>query len=146
VRKLLLFAAVVLAVAADTPPKDAAKEAAKEFLGTWEGVSVEAFGLKADLIVNWEVKDKEITLAFRGRPTGTITYRLDAKKSPREIDLTPKEGGQTRKGIWKVEKGTLTICMVRSDVTNPAKRKRPKAFTTRGRDDVEVLTLKRKAS
>ncbi len=140
-RTLLLCTVVVLVAAADTP-----KDAAKEIDGVWEGVSVEVKGLKADLIVGWDVKEGEMTQTFMGRPTGTFTLKVDARKKPREIDLTPKDGGPTRKGIWKVEKGKLTVCMVRSDVKNPGKRARPKAFTTRGRADVEVLTLKRKAS
>jgi uncharacterized protein (TIGR03067 family) len=145
-RKLLPCIAVVLALGAADAPKDEAKTAAKEIIGSWKGVSVETLGLKSDLITDWEIKDTEIIFTFRGRPTGTYTYRLDAKKSPREIDLTPKDGGQTRRGIWKVEKDKLTMCIVRSDVTNAGKRKRPRTFSSRARNDVEVLTLKRKAS
>jgi uncharacterized protein (TIGR03067 family) len=56
---------------------------------------------------------KEITLRDeRGKEWFKATFVLDPEKTPKAIDITWVEGarkGKTEKGIYKIEKDTLTL-------------------------------------
>lgn len=145
-RHALLFFAAGMLIAADGPKQDKEK-IAKEVQGTWEGVTAEQVGKKGKLGAAWEVKEEKI-IETNAKGTGEWKYRVDPAKTPKEIDLTPNVGpaaGKTLKGIYKIEKDTLTICYVGGKVEDPEKKERPTEFDTKKRDDVVILTFQRKA-
>ena len=65
-------------------------------------------------------------------------YKVDPKKSPAEIDITPGAGqaATPMPGIYKVDGDTLTICVGRGGT-------RPSKFESPAGSDVMLLTLKR---
>jgi uncharacterized protein (TIGR03067 family) len=57
-------------------------------------------------------------IATKGGKEDPASYKIDASKKPSEIDVTAKKpDGKEEKmyGIYKLEKDTLTLCMVESD-------------------------------
>lgn len=145
-RHVLLFFAAGMLIAADGPKQDKGK-AAREVQGTWEGVTAEQAGKKGRLGAVWEVKEEKI-IETNAKGMGEWKYRISPAKTPKEIDLTPNVGpaaGKTLKGIYKIEKDTLTICYVSGTVEYPEKKERPREFDTKKTDDVVILTFQRKA-
>lgn len=77
--------------------------------------------------ITFTVKDKEFPAKLK----------VDPAKTPAQFDLAPTDGpekGRTFPGIYRVEKGELTLAFAE-------KADRPTDFT--GRDGVLVVTLKR---
>jgi uncharacterized protein (TIGR03067 family) len=72
-------------------------------------------------------KGDTYTLYLFRKKIGGGTFKLDATKTPRQIDLIPEGKGKeaTVKGIYKLQKGTLTIC-----AGDPGKD-RPAAFESK---------------
>ena len=66
------------------------------------------------------------------------TYKLDPKKDPPEIDITPgiKNMG-TMQGVYKVEGDTLTLCL------SDGEEERPKALDAPAGTKRILITLKR---
>ncbi len=70
----------------------------------------------------------------------TTQIKVDTSKKPHTIDLTPNEGpdkGKTYLGIYKIEKGELTLVFIKSG-------ERPKEFTSE--NEVTLLKLKKEES
>jgi uncharacterized protein (TIGR03067 family) len=67
---------------------------------------------------------------------GSHAYKADPTKTPAEFDVTVA-GGQTQAaGIFKVEKGTLVLCLDRAGT-------RPTKFESPAGTQVEIWTFKR---
>jgi uncharacterized protein (TIGR03067 family) len=58
------------------------------------------------------VKGDAYTMFRFRKKIGAGTFKLDATKTPKQIDATPTGGakGMVVRGIYKIEKGVLTIC------------------------------------
>jgi uncharacterized protein (TIGR03067 family) len=129
-----------------------AQEPTPELQGVWHGVKADTKTIKGILKGDWTFKDGVISILEHGKSRNQYTYTIDAKKNPKEIDLvyTKEEApkgfaGQKIKGIYRIEKDTLIICHVNADsATENEKADRPSSFDTTKRDDVVLLTLKRK--
>jgi len=111
-----------------------------EPVGTWIGQTAGRTGRFRE---TWTFKDGNITVEDAD---AGYTYKVDATKEPKQIDITahfPGKGEDVRMGIYKIEKDTLTICSI---VTSKAKAdaKRPEEFYPTERDDVIALTFGRK--
>jgi uncharacterized protein (TIGR03067 family) len=64
-------------------------------------------------------------------------YKIDAKKDPAEIDITPPEKGERGfTGIYKFEKDTLILCIAMNS-------ERPKAFASPEGSEAIIITLTR---
>ena len=137
---LLMACGFVVAMAAPAPKVD------KGLDGTWAVVSSEhdpALGpLPKDLV--WVFTDGKITAGPKAGGESTVTYtvKIDSTKSPKEIDLTQKFGERTvtLRGIYRVEKGRLTICLgVAAGDAKVVESDRPEEFEAH--KNVQVLIL-----
>lgn len=116
------------------------KAALKELEGTYKFVSAEKGGnaLPKEVTDNATVtiKGDELTINFDGdKKVAKIKVGADAK--PATIDFSPSDGaekGKTFPGVYKLEKGELTLAFTE-------KGDRPKAF--KSDENVVVLTLKK---
>lgn len=90
--------------------------------------------IKGDRITATDEDNKEVYV---------VTYTLNPKASPKQIDMTiasgkEKERGKTAEGIYSLKGDTLRICY------SYAKGKRPRGFTTKEGDKEILLEMKRK--
>jgi uncharacterized protein (TIGR03067 family) len=82
--------------------------------------------------------DGTLSLKDDGRDRPDVPYKLDAKKTPAEIDIVPPKGEETMIGIYKIEGDTLTICLTGGkDAARPTKFESPEGAMT------VLITLKR---
>lgn len=134
----VLFAAVVgVAVADDTD------KALKELNGSYTVKSFTKGGMDAPEEVvkgfkSFVIKDGTITFEVMDK-TEKGKFTIDAKPKPAHINITPTTGPDadtTWKGIYKLEKGKLTICLNH-------KGDRPKDFDDKG-DEVGTIVLQKK--
>jgi uncharacterized protein (TIGR03067 family) len=135
----VLFAAVAVATAADDD------KAMKELNGSYTVKSFSKGGMDAPEEVVKGFKSfiiKDGTIAFEvmdKMEKGKFT--IDASKKPAHIDVTPTTGPDadtTWKGIYKLEKGKLTICLNH-------KGDRPKDFDDKGEEVGKIVLEKKKA-
>jgi uncharacterized protein (TIGR03067 family) len=77
-----------------------------------------------------------VTEARREKPEA-VPYKLDAKKSPAEIDITPQKEEKVL-GIYKIEGDTLTICFA-----GGPDAKRPSKFESPEGERIILMTFKR---
>ncbi len=123
-----------LAVAIAAPAvKDKPKAEPPSIVGEWDGVKAVSGGrekpVPAGGIVFVFAKDGTLTVTESGRNgPGALSYELDAKKSPAQIDLTPPAGkaDSPMLGIFKIEGDTLTMCLADGkDSTRPTQFESP---------------------
>lgn len=123
--------AVGFFVAATSFGGDAGKGELKKLEGVWTMVSGEAMGkeLPADIIKSAKLiikGDKHDVTVGEVHLVGT--HKVDGTMKPKSIDSMDTEGpwkdGKAL-GIYKVEKGTFTVCFA------PPGKDRPKEFTTK---------------
>jgi uncharacterized protein (TIGR03067 family) len=137
---LLGLAIVVGAPGAKDPPK---KE--PTIVGVWIGEKAVRDGKDRPVpeggIVFTFAADGKLNVKEGNRePKEGATYKLDAKKSPGEIDIIPPEGKDepTIQGIFKIEGETLTIC-----ISGPSAAGRPTKFESAEGSQTMLMILKR---
>jgi uncharacterized protein (TIGR03067 family) len=118
----------------------------KELEGAWRVVALEIAGKKVSedekKVMGWTFRGTTLLLSGPGKKT-RCAVKVDPGQNPRHIDVTALEGpseGKTVRGIYKLDKGRLTICM--RDDWNTGKG-RPKAFTTDAENSLALATLER---
>ena len=131
---VIALATPFLAWADDTKPT----ADVKELSGTWVTVGGEAQGMeipKDALPFRWTFRaGGKMTFADLKQGTeSTAAFRIDASRTPREIDLTyegPAEAlkGLRQYGIYAIEDGKLTLCLTQPPATEAD---RPKEFGTK---------------
>jgi uncharacterized protein (TIGR03067 family) len=113
-------------------------------VGTWKVEKAELGGQDATVIL----KDAKLVISAGGKYTLEIgkekeegTFTVDLAKTPKQMDITPKDGpnkGKTIKVIYKLDGDTLVACY---DL-NTEKGARPEKFESK--DDNQFLaTYKR---
>jgi uncharacterized protein (TIGR03067 family) len=137
-RTLFCFLLVVgLSSAADEPKEDAKSDQDK-IQGTWvcesavrDGESLPADGVKSIKIT---FKGDKATMLAGGDKKKEATFKLDPGKKPREITLSPTDGGKEQKGIYAFDGESLKIC---------AGEERPPEFTAKEGTKRMLMVLKR---
>jgi uncharacterized protein (TIGR03067 family) len=128
---------------------DPAADEVKELQGTWQAVEIETQGKKVSKDspdvknLRFVFDGQKITLPFPGGGSRKQTYKLDATKSPKEIDITSLDGqekDQTAACIYKLDGDHLTIC-IPYFTKDPSRR--PKEFKTGADDGMMVISLER---
>ncbi len=127
---LVLFTGLLLA--ADAPKADATKKDMELFQGTWTVYVVERDGMPVpeDEIkaLRLTVQGNKRTLKVGDEVRAQSTFKLDASKSPKWIDVTLESGdmkGQTFHGIYEIDADTQKTCItLKGD-------ERPKDFTSK---------------
>ena len=100
---------------------------------------MEAGGKPLDLA---ELKDVPLVLKGKTFAQGEAkgTYKVDATKTPKTIDMTFTEGppkGLTLRGIYELDDATYKLC-----IANPGSD-RPRVFDSKAKDGGTVQVLKR---
>jgi uncharacterized protein (TIGR03067 family) len=129
-------------------PKLAAAEDLKRLNGEWKVVALEANGKKAPAAAleggRWSFSGAEVRFADAGEELGgKSSVKLDPSQSPKHIDLVGLEGagkGMTSRGIYKLEKDRLVICL---RDPKSADKGRPTTFTTGVVSESGLITLER---
>ena len=131
-----LLSPLVLAAsvgAADPSPEPDEPNDAKAILGTWELVKAEMDGKSPPPNNRKEMKieitkDHFIITTVGVERKEKAGYKLDPKSKPRRIDISPSDDKKTLEGIYKLEKGELTMCWGVEPGTG-----RPARFDEKGR-------------
>jgi uncharacterized protein (TIGR03067 family) len=131
----VLFAAAAGAVLAADPDKtlDGSYTVKKLTKGGMDAPDEVVKGFKSFVIKDGTIEFQIMDRTEKGK------FVTDAKQKPAHIDLTPSTGpdaDKTRKGIYKLEKGVLTICLNHDG-------ERPKDFDEKG-DGVATIVLEKK--
>jgi uncharacterized protein (TIGR03067 family) len=123
---LLLVGAPLLA--AGDAKDEAIKKDRMRYEGTWQVVSLEVDGNKADeenarkvTVIN--EADGKWTIEVDGKVAARGTSEIDPTKKPKAVDLTVTEGensGQTALGIYEFGDGTRKVCLAQPGKERPA--------------------------
>ena len=112
----------------------------KSLEGSYKAVAMEHAGkaAPADTVSNTTIKimGNELAVTIKDA-TKTAKIKVDPKAKPAHIDISPADGpekGKTFPGIYKIEKGELTIAFTE-------KGDRPTEF--KGEGEVRLIRLKR---
>jgi uncharacterized protein (TIGR03067 family) len=140
IHTLLLLSAGLL-IAADAKNDDAAKKEWKNLSGTYVMVSGES---RAEKLSEERLKEAKMTIegekytATFGGDSVMGKLKVDPTKMPKEIDATDSEG-KTILGIYKLDKGQLTVCFA-----SPGKE-RPRAFSIKAGTGEFIHVWKKRA-
>jgi len=138
---LMLTAGLLLADDFQANPDKSDKEALQ---GTWKIVSVEIEGeaLAMDNLIDSRLTVKGDDYLFvLGQTKLDLTFKMDASKSPKEIDLTAVTGpnkGKTYRGIYTLEGDTYKICR-----NMEPELKRPTRFATQPKSGLMMVVWQR---
>ena len=147
VRKLTaLFAAlglVVLAVGGQDGSEALNKADLQKLQGTWKVIACEVNGSAAtekeikEIECRIVIKGTDMTWIETGQPKVQATFTINAKASPKHMDIHREKTGKNtalRPGIYKLEGDRLIFAC------GP---KRPTEFTSRGNPENEMITFVR---
>ena len=132
---------VVLAVGAPGD-KEAPKKGPPSIVGEWDGEKavrggqerpIPDGGVKATFTADGKLIFKE-----GNKDPEEGSYKVDAKKDPAEIDLTPPREDGTLIGIYKIDGDTLTICL-----SEKGSADRPTKFESPDGTNIMLVTMKR---
>jgi uncharacterized protein (TIGR03067 family) len=131
----LLFLLPVLPVrAADEPDPEPVPADIRKLQGEWDFIRLGAGPKFKDIkgVFMLKLEKKQMTIMVKGQPR-IGTWKIDARKNPKHIDLNPNIFAGTA-CIYKLDKDELTIAC------NNGGNDRPKDFATAGL----IMILKRK--
>jgi RNA polymerase sigma factor (sigma-70 family) len=129
--------------------KDKPVEDREKLQGEWQAVEVELRGEKAPAELS-----KRFRILFKGDVIALTTpqeeskgeFKLDSRKSPKQIDITPLDGplaGKTIAAIYSLDRAVLMICLPEAF---KAPDQRPQAFKTGEGNGQLLLKLRRKTA
>jgi len=149
--RLLLCVGAGLLLAADAPD-EAAKKDLELMQGTWLCVDgavggrplADADKKKARVIIKG---DHLSITGIPDAPAGSVAFRLNAAKTPKELDLLPQQPaakGKTGLAIYAVEENSLKLCLNVFTTDNAQGKERPADFSAKGSISRVALVLKKK--
>lgn len=110
-------------VAAGSSQESKGKSDQEQIQGTWKVVEAEQDGMKPpqQFLDNFKVTFKGDKAVPEGVQGSEATFKLDSDKKPRQIQITPNEGGGSRvmKGIYQIDGDTLKLCFRRGENAEP---------------------------
>jgi uncharacterized protein (TIGR03067 family) len=143
---LLTMLALGVLLAADKPANDAAQKERKQLAGVWQAQKSVQDGREqgdaADHVLTFE--GDTFTIQRKGAVIIKGTFKVDASKKPKEIDLDIKESpngqndGKTAKGIYELDGDQLKWC-----TAPPGKDERPAEFASPQGSQRLFVTFKR---
>jgi uncharacterized protein (TIGR03067 family) len=134
---LLTALALTSFVAAPEPKADPAKVARATLQGEWKVTALSKGEASETELENLKVLIKADKLHFiRGEREEEIVFILDPKAEPSAIDIV-KDTNVFVKGIYKLEKDKLTICL------GPNGGDRPKEFKSAKEPETRLMVLER---
>jgi uncharacterized protein (TIGR03067 family) len=121
--RLFVLGAMVSLLAVRTGFADNAADQEK-FQGVWQRVSIVDDGKKVEGAETGSVvfSGSEYTLKDGNTVKSKGTYKLDASKTPKELDVMPGAGpnkGKTLKAIYKFDGDQLIYCIAGPDLDRP---------------------------
>jgi uncharacterized protein (TIGR03067 family) len=132
---------MVLAVGAPGD-KDGPRKEPPSVVGEWDGEKAVRGGMERPMpeggVKVTFTADGKLIFKEGTKDAAEGTYKVDAKKNPAEIDLTPPKEEGTLVGIYKLDGDTLTICLSDKNSTD-----RPTKFESPDGTNVMLITLKR---
>jgi uncharacterized protein (TIGR03067 family) len=136
-----LLAGLLVAASCAT---DVMAQSAGKLEGAWTAVSAERNGKPADELTGHRLTFAGDTFVIEreGKTLSKGTFETDNATKPAQIDFHQTEGeakGQTWRGIYRLEGGTLTTV----DNAPDPKKPRPTRFTTRADSGHVMLTFRR---
>ena len=125
-RKMMLAAGVLVAVALQVPAED--KKNAAKLVGTWTVMAAEKDGKQetAEGVKDKQVKITRDTITCMDKDRKTdmaCKYEIDTSRTPWVVTMTCTEGehkGKTLKGIAELQDDTLKVCYSHPDKDAPA--------------------------
>ena len=109
-----------------------------ELTGTWVTNAIDSGeGPKLTVAITYTFKDGKLT-SEQGKGPKEYTYKIDSTKDPKEIDMDT--GKEVRKGIYKIEKDTLTICQTRPTKADAKRPEFPRRPSRQPRDCIETMS------
>lgn len=134
----------VILIAAECAAQDPAQTALKELMGAWELAYSEANRERVEvgtgITLRLDVKGDQWIETSRGKGAGGFraTFKIDASRTPKAIDLTVKKGEEEARwrGIYKVDGSVLTVYRTRIE-------DRPKHFESNDEGTVFVFVYRR---
>jgi uncharacterized protein (TIGR03067 family) len=124
-----------------------ADDARQELQGTWTATKAERDDKAADDVVGHRLSftgNRFQIFSKDGKPLYARTVRVNPSAKPWTIDFDHTEEalkGKTWKGIYVLDRGTLTIC----DNAPNLDQRRPVSFATKSGSGYELITFRRVA-
>jgi uncharacterized protein (TIGR03067 family) len=142
-RSFLVVASGLLTAASATEDVKGLQRDLESLKGVWRAVHVRG---RDEVIPKQELDRQEVTWTFKdggkavfgakdfGGKNAEYTYKIDPSNSPKAIDITyvgpiKKLKGHKQFGIYKLEKGKLTLCLTGSP--QATEKDRPKEFVVK---------------
>lgn len=128
---------LTLVVGLLVPPKEV-KTDEKALQGTWVVVSGLRKGKPCEDVkdARFIFKNNSVSIRRAGEADTKMTYRLDASKSPRTIDVTAE--GRVNQGIYELRGDVLKLCLA-----GVSSKKRPAKFSSEKGELKVLIELKR---
>lgn len=144
---LLLVVATSFCLADGTASPDPPRDDAARLQGNWQIVSVQVDGKSLDMAnlkgAHLNIQGNRYSFQF-AKTRLEITYRLNADRNPKAIDLKVVAGPEKDKvfyGIYTLDKDVYRICR-----PTTAGKDRPREFVTRPNSGLMIVVWKREKS
>jgi uncharacterized protein (TIGR03067 family) len=140
-RHVVFLPLLAFLLGADTPKNDdVVSDDQNEILGTWKVVKGVRGGVAMPVerrdSTTFEFKDKKLVVHENAHEE-PAEFVLDCSKTPKLIDIKPRNGPKAIYGIFEINGDTLKLCFTREGGN------RPTAFESKEGTEVMLIVLNR---